>query len=72
MLLIVTFLFFKTDINDPESLLLEFLYDNKAMDEYDIFFKMFITHFDLQATLAHHSSYIEEQVLEFNSLVEAR
>ena len=61
-----------TEAIDAKSDLQEFLYDSNAIQEYDIFFKMFNMDFDLQAIHGHHIDYLEKLIKEFTKLTSHR
>ncbi|KAI5057762.1 hypothetical protein GOP47_0027777 [Adiantum capillus-veneris] len=65
-------LVFVTETEDPESLLIELIYDSKSLEDYDIYYKMFNTPLDVAKVLSFHSSFLEEQALDYERLVKAR
>ena len=55
-----------------EGALQEFLYEADALQNYNIFFKMFNVQFDLPIIIEHHRDYLNDQLEDFRRLTASR
>ena len=49
-----------------------FLYEANALQDYDLFFQMFNSSFDIAAIVKHHIEFLQDELEEFKKQTESR